>query len=170
MFTDILWDSSSISRHGRCQTNTNCKVNRHPRPSGIQQSGVLSIGNFQAPGHPLIIQRNQSSNELADAQTMADKSGMNVPLLFLHDVPNNWNQELFDALLGAILQVIKTLSFGEFRLSSIKDGEYSFRPMPLIREPRFTLEAKLVSLRDTEILFLKKWRGNQLRASRLGLG
>ena len=94
---------------------------------------------------------------------------MDILLLFVHSVPDDRKQKVLDRLLGAIPQIIKALSFGEFRFASVKDREYTFRPFLLVGKPGFVLEAPLVSFRDAEILFLEKWRRDQLRASGLGL-
>lgn len=95
---------------------------------------------------------------------MADESDLNILLLFLHGIPDNGNQKFLDRLLGTIPQVVKTLSFGEFRLSPVENGEYTFCPVLLIREPRFALEGPRISFRDAEVLFLEERGRNQLRA------
>jgi hypothetical protein len=95
---------------------------------------------------------------------MADQRNVNILLVFRHSVSDYWNYEFLDRLPCAIPQVIKTLSFGEFCLSSIKDWEYTFRPVLLIRKPTLVIHGPFMSFCDTEVLFPKKWRGNQLRA------
>jgi len=89
---------------------------------------------------------------------MTDESDVNALLLSLHSIPDNGNQKFLDRPLGTIPQVIKTLSFGEFRLSSVENGEYTFCPVFFIRQPRFALKGPLVSFRDAEMLFLEKRR------------
>ena len=138
------------------QKNTHRKIDCRSGPGGVQQSRVLPIRDFLAPGPPLIIQPNQGSDQLAYAQTVADQGDVNTVPLFLHGVPDNGNYELLDRSPGAIPQIIKTLSFGVFLLSSRKDWEYTFRPVLLIRKPGFVLDNPLLTFRDTEMLFLEK--------------
>ena len=114
---------SATDTNVSCQKNTHCKVDRRSCPGGVHQSCVLSIRDFLTLGPPLIIKPKQGSNKLADAQPVADQSDMNILLLFLHDIPNDGNYEFLDRPPDTIPKIVKTLSFGEFRLSSIKDGE-----------------------------------------------
>ena len=131
---------------------------------------MLPIQDFEAFGSSLVIQCNNSSDKFVDAQTVADQCDVNILLLSLHGVPNNWEYEFLDHLPGAVSQVIGTLSFGEFALSSVRDGEYTFGPMLLIRKSTLTRDITLISFCDAEVLFPEKRRGNQLWVGRFRLG
>ena len=101
---------------------------------------------------------------------MTDQCDVNVLVLLLHGDSDNRKYEFLDRLSGAILQVVKALSSGEFDLSSVRVREHAFRPVLLIRKPTLTLSGPLISFRDAKVLFPEKRRGEQLRAGRIWLG
>ena len=146
------------------------KINRHSRPSGVQQPCVLPIRDHKALRPPFVIQCNQSSNKFGDAQAVAGQCNVDIFPSFPDGIHDNRDDKFLDCSLRAIPQVIEALSFREFRFSPVENGEYTFRPMLLIRKSGLTMCSPHIPFRDTEALFPEKWRGDQLRAGRLGLG